>query len=226
MAAKELPRTAPAHAPDRAAAPAAVATAGLGARRQSKGYQRILDAAAAVFYEKGYSAASTQDIAARAGILKGSLYHYIASKEDLLRDVMGDFHEAILESAEAIVATTDDPLTTLRRLVVNHVLFNCAHSVQAGVCYNEFRSLGPGNWERMLAVRDRYEAMVRDVITSGQKAKVIRTDVDAKVATFNILGALNTLHHWFRDGGPLSADDIARQYSDMFVAALGGPRRS
>jgi AcrR family transcriptional regulator len=187
---------------------------------ESKGYQRILVAAAEVFYEKGYAAASTSDIATRAGILKGSLYHYITSKEDLLRDVMGGFHEAILETAEHIVATVGDPLMALRQLVATHVTYNCANRVQAGVCYNEFRSLGPDNWRAMLAVRDRYETIVREVITSGQASGAVRRDLDAKVVCFSILGALNTLHHWYRDGGAFSADDIARQYAEMFVGGL------
>ncbi|TMJ43828.1 MAG: helix-turn-helix transcriptional regulator, partial [Alphaproteobacteria bacterium] len=44
----------------------------------------IVSAAAKVFRTKGYHAATVRDIAEEVGILKGSLYHHFASKEELL----------------------------------------------------------------------------------------------------------------------------------------------
>ena len=72
-------------------------------------------AAAKVFYERGYSAATVQDIADELGILKGSLYHYIKTKEDLLFRVFEQVHkevEAILEEVLAVEGV--DPLERIR----------------------------------------------------------------------------------------------------------------
>ena len=55
-------------------------------------WNEVLEAAAAVFQERGYQAARIEDIAARVGILKGSLYYYIESKEDLLYALTVDGH--------------------------------------------------------------------------------------------------------------------------------------
>src|SRR5947207_409360 len=55
--------------------------------------QEILEAAARVFHEKGYESTSIQDIADEVGILKGSLYYYIRSKEDLLYEIIRDIHD-------------------------------------------------------------------------------------------------------------------------------------
>ena len=191
------------------------------ARSETSGrYQQILDVAAEIFYEKGYAATSIQDIATRAGLLKGSLYHYISSKEDLLLGVMGDFHDAIIEISDEIVAGTPDAGTALRRLIEAHVAYNARHRIRGGVCYNEFRSLSHDNWQRILDIRDRYERTVRGVIVRAQKEGSVRADADARVATFAILGAINSLHHWYREGGPLSPEDVGRQYADTLLDGL------
>ena len=66
--------------------------------------QQILDAAAVVFYEKGYAAASIQDVADAVGILKGSLYYYIDSKEDLLFEILRDAHPRVDAAPERVAA--------------------------------------------------------------------------------------------------------------------------
>ncbi len=58
--------------------------------------QEILDVAARMFYEKGYDATSTRDIAEAAGLLKGSLYYYVETKEDFLFEIIRQSHEGAL----------------------------------------------------------------------------------------------------------------------------------
>jgi len=55
-------------------------------------WAQLIEVATRVFFEKGYDAASLQDIADRLGMLKGSLYYYIQSKEDLLFEVISTVH--------------------------------------------------------------------------------------------------------------------------------------
>src|SRR5690242_21930048 len=62
--------------------------------------QEIVEAAARVFHEKGYESTSIQDIADAVGILKGSLYYYITSKEDLLFEIIRGVHEEALKNLE------------------------------------------------------------------------------------------------------------------------------
>ena len=56
-------------------------------------WQEVLDAAAALFEERGYQATTLQDVASRVQLLAPSLYYYIKTKEDLLFSVMKRAHE-------------------------------------------------------------------------------------------------------------------------------------
>ena len=81
-------------------------------RRKGARPRELLDAALALFVEKGFAGSRAEDIAARAGVSKGTLYLYFASKEDLLRGLIAEgfsFHVAI-EARETADATASGEL--------------------------------------------------------------------------------------------------------------------
>src|SRR4051795_7441902 len=120
-----MAKTAPARAKSSARGPRNNRSAGGGARGRKRRDEEVLDAAARVFARRGYSDASVQDVADELGILKGSLYHYIATKEDLLYWLLEGVHadvELILEE----VSQADDlsPLGRIELYARRQVLYN------------------------------------------------------------------------------------------------------
>src|SRR5580658_9380050 len=87
-------------------------------RRKQERKQEVIDVAARVFHEKGYGSSSIQDIADGVGILKGSLYYYIDSKEDLLYEILRGVHEEALARIETAVAAETGTLAKIRAYVV------------------------------------------------------------------------------------------------------------
>ena len=88
-------------------------------------WSELIQVATEVFYAKGYDAASLQDIADRLGMLKGSLYYYIQSKEDLLFDVIKAVHEEGLANIESLAAGEGNPLERLRDVIIGHIEHEC-----------------------------------------------------------------------------------------------------
>ena len=80
-------------------------------------WDEILQAAAEEFYERGFRGARLQDIAARVGLLTGSLYYYIGSKEDLLFALVQSTHRLGLETSieDADTAASDAPTPQIHR---------------------------------------------------------------------------------------------------------------
>ena len=75
--------------------------------------QQIIDAAARVFREKGYDGATLRDIATEAGLLAGSLYYHIRSKEELLRLIVEQPIRDLHAHLEEIVASEISPAQKL-----------------------------------------------------------------------------------------------------------------
>src|SRR5256714_8911984 len=94
---------------------------GVGEPPRERGEQ-VYAAALRLFREKGYHATSMQDIAAAVGLYKGSLYHYIGGKEDLLIQVFERGMGALLTDVERIAGDTGlSPTAQLRRVIQAHV---------------------------------------------------------------------------------------------------------
>lgn len=190
------------------------------ARAPRRREQEILEAAAQVFHEKGYESTSIQDIADSVGILKGSLYYYISSKEDLLYEIIQSVHEEALQNLERTRAIEGNALQRLRGFAGIHFTFNAENRVKVAVFFQDFRSLGAERRQAIVEERDIYDNFVRDIIRQGQEEGLICPDIDAKLAAISILGMLNWIHHWYRPGGEQSTREIAESFADFVVAGL------
>src|SRR4051812_24235271 len=103
----------------------------------------VLAAAARVFYAHGYADASVQDVAEELGILKGSLYHYISTKEDLLFRLLSGTHEDVSRILDEVRALEGlDPLARLRLYVRRQVQFNLGNLERVAVYYHDLDRLG------------------------------------------------------------------------------------
>ena len=178
----------------------------------------IVEAAAKIFQEKGFAAASLEDIASEVGMWKGSLYHYIDSKEELLLAVVKEPAEHLLTDLR-MVASLDLPATEKLRLVAQahgHVLETTF--VYASVYLQEVagrkRSV---EW----AARDReYVHLITTIIEDGIARGDLSTQLDARTATFALVGALNWVTRWYRPDGALSAGKISEQICTTFLNGL------
>jgi AcrR family transcriptional regulator len=182
----------------------------------------VLQAAVKVFCEKGYSAASVQDVADEVGVLKGSLYHYMDSKEDLLMRVFDEAHAAAIESMAIVMGLDVTPLERLRLYFERHVRWYLDNVESALVFFHEWRFLTD---ERLLEVRARrhaYEAFVGDLIADCRAAGEVRGDADPKHVLFFLLGGVNAVPDWYQPRGGDSAALIASRYGDMVVGVLTG----
>lgn len=185
--------------------------------------QEIIDAAAAIFAKKGYEATSIQDVADAVNILKGSLYYYIKSKEDLLFGVIQDVHEPALDNLARQFDSEGAALDRLRTFVTNHVTYNASHPTKISVFFHDFRSLTGERRETIIRERDLYDHFLRDLIAQGQNEGTICPGIDGNLAAFAILGLMNWMYQWYKPGGQKSADEIAEAFAEMAVRSVACP---
>ena len=186
-------------------------------RRKPARYAEILQAAARIFHERGYSATTVQDVANAVGILKGSMYYYIDTKEDLLAEVVENVHERALEQLEVSKAVEGDVFDRLRAFIEGHAIFNMQNTVEIGVFLQEFRNLNPKRRHEIVAVRDSLEMCVRDLLREGQATGALHPDLDPKLTAMGIFGMLNGTYQWNRSDGQESPETIASQRADVLL---------
>lgn len=173
----------------------------------------VLDAAIEVFYAKGYSAASVQDVADLVGVLKGSLYHYISSKEDLLFRIFEGSHEQAIELMAGISERNLPPKQRLEAYLNEIVHWYLGNVERVSLYFNEWRYLTGENAVAVRKHRKVFADFVREILEEA--GDELRPSVDQRLAAFYILGAINNIPVWYRRTGPYSAARVAQEFASM-----------
>ena len=180
----------------------------------------ILDAATTVFSQKGYSAASLQEIADRVGILKGSLYHYIDSKESLLFRILQHSHEEATEIMQAVDAldlpTEQKFLTYINRLATYYL----SHLERASLYQSEWRYLEGDFDKQVRAQRRTFAGYLRAILDAAVDEKLAPADLDTDLTTKYILSALDSIPSWYRSTPPRQIEDLAAGVTDLAHASV------
>ncbi len=184
---------------------------------ESPALARALDAAVALFSRKGYTATSTREVAALIGMQKASLYYHIDSKEDLLYLVCRATLEQIRHDVETAIQGVDEPLDRLRALIVSHVESLVRDAQPHSITFTEMHALSKDRLAQVVALRDEHEGLVRNTVQEGQRAGVLRDDIDAKYLCLTLFGMINRVTRWYRPSGPLAPNQVGQLLAVIFL---------
>ena len=183
--------------------------------------REVIEAAVQIFWEKGYASASVQDVAEALGMLKGSLYYYIDSKESLLRKIFEDSHQEIVSMTEAAMASDGPAVDRLRWFLTDYAMWTLTHLERAGLYSREWRYASAGLKAALAEQQRYYDTHLRELIVAGQAEGSLDASVDARRASLFIWAAFTGLPDWFRPGR-VAAEAVAADYVGFAMRAAGG----
>jgi TetR/AcrR family transcriptional regulator, cholesterol catabolism regulator len=185
------------------------------ATKQDRRRGQVLDAAAAVFAEKGFHEATTRDIADRLGLLPGSLYYYFDSKEAAFVEVCRRRGEGFNARLAAILAGSGAVAAKVRAGIAQHLRHNRAELVST-IAFSQ-RAL-PGRAAHELRALGRvYERLWERIFRAGVRARELPREFDCRAATVALLALCNGAIHWYEAKPPREIDRIAGQFADYFL---------
>jgi AcrR family transcriptional regulator len=173
-----------------------------------------------MFADRGLRATTVRDIADSAGILSGSLYHHFKSKEQMVEEVLGDFLDWLFERYQQIVDTEPDPLERVKGLfMVSFEAIEHRHA-QVVIYQDEAKRLSALPQFGFVEARNREQRkMWLDVLKQGITDGCFRPDIDVDVVYRFIRDTTWVSVRWYQPGGPLTAEEVGRQY---LAIVLGG----
>lgn len=181
--------------------------------------EQILEAARALFREKGYHATTIRDIADQSGMLSGSLYAHIKTKEDLLFEITDSVAKRFVSELETIVASADSATEKFRRALAAHIAIVADNIDAATVFMHEWRALTAERKALIQAERDRYEALWQAILDEGIASGEFHSE-HVRFSRLVTLSVANWLYQWYDPDGPLSANDVADRLSDVLLRGL------
>jgi AcrR family transcriptional regulator len=178
----------------------------------------IVRAAARLFREKGFAATTVRDIAKAVGMRSGSPFYHFDTKQAILLAVMEEGLAAGLEATEGVLAERLPPREKFHALVRAHleILLDEGHDFIPVLLY-DWRSLTSENRAKIVALKDRYDAVWQQVVRELKRAGLLHTD--SPLARLLVLGAINFMATWYRRDGTLGLDALADQTVDFFLGA-------
>jgi AcrR family transcriptional regulator len=191
-------------------------------RKSEQTRERLLDAAARVFRDKGYAGARLSDIADAAEMHTPGVYYYFPSKEDLVEEVLRvgvARAAAFVEGRVAAVPEGASALDRLRAAIEGHVLMVLEIGDYTSANIRIFGQLPDDIRRRHLAQQRAYGDLWRSLLEGARAAGEIRPDLDLSVVRMLILGALNWTVEWYRPGA-VTAAEVARHATTMICEGI------
>ncbi|MGD9985877.1 TetR/AcrR family transcriptional regulator [Pseudonocardia sp.] len=183
-------------------------------------WSEILVAAGAEFRERGFETATLESIGARVGILKGSIYNYVASKEELLLAVVEQPAKQLLAELDRLNQDTGSSASVrLRELIRTQVRIFSDCYPAAFVYLQHIGRMGGERFDEFRAMDARYMAAVEELVGEGVRTGEFSLAGDARTTARAIVGMLDWMQHWFSPRGERADRELADQ---LFAMALGG----
>jgi AcrR family transcriptional regulator len=183
----------------------------------------LLELAATMFAERGLRATTVRDIADSAGILSGSLYHHFSSKEEMVDELLRGFLDWLFDRYQQIVATEPNPLERLKGLFMASFEAIADRHAQVVIYQDEAKRLT--DQPRFSYVEERNKEQRKmwvDVLNQGIEEGYFRPDIDVDLIYRFIRDTTWVSVRWYQPGGPLTAEEVGRQY---LAIVLGGITR-
>lgn len=195
-----------------------------GSQLSQERWQQILEVATRLFAQQGFAGTSMQIVSDEVGLLKGSLYYYVKSKEELLFEVLRDLHQGGVQIVEDVTFGSPDPLGELKTYLKRLTIYAGQHRARLSIFLRDFHFVPAEQQKMIIAERDMYEMAAFRLVEEGKAKGLIDASISSKVAAFSSLGATSVTHEWYRPEGPVALEDIGEQVASMIVAGLNNSK--
>ena len=180
--------------------------------------EAVLRMAAQVFNEKGYLASTLTEVAERLNVTKPTLYYYVKSKDEILYECV---RIGLTMLQDAITEVGASGGTAWDKLVAAMHKYTEIVTMDFGMCVIRLgeNPLPPDSQRKLRRIKASIDREFRELIRLGIEEGSI-APCDPKIAAFTVGGALSWIGRWYRPGGPLKPDDIARQCISLLANGL------
>jgi AcrR family transcriptional regulator len=174
-----------------------------------------------LFGERTYPVVGMRDIGEAVGLLPGSLYVHISSKEDLLLRIVERGITDYLDVIEPIAAAVEEKASVrLRGMIVAHLCVLAAGKEQTRVAFEQWVYLGADKHAQVVELRTRYENTFTKVVADGVASGEFREPRSRKVAVLATIGMLTAATNWYNPDGALSPEEVGEALADHVLEGL------
>jgi TetR/AcrR family transcriptional regulator, cholesterol catabolism regulator len=156
----------------------------------------IINVAAKLFKEKGYSAVTMRDIALAMDIKAASLYNHIKSKQEILILIIIEIAEEFTNKMNQIVNSDQTSIQKLKKIIELHIEITIRNPEALACLNNDWMHLEDSDLNYFIKMREDYEQNFRKIVKLGIANQEIK-NLNPEVIIFSMLSTLRTLYLWY-----------------------------
>lgn len=186
----------------------------------------IIEAAEKIFSQKGFFQAKVEEIAAEAGVGKGTVYEYFSSKEEVFKEML--MH--VIKDIDLSMNKSGHPhsaLERIREIVEKHLSFMLKHRNMAIVLMQEHLTMSDDLLDTMKTNRDNKLKTLERIVVEGMERGEFRKDINPMITAHLIFGATISLSgDIVEEGEVMSIQDLTDRVIDtMLYGIISGNNR-
>lgn len=180
----------------------------------------IRSAALTLFSERTFPVIGMRDIGDAVGLLPGSLYAHISSKEDLLADIVTEGITNYLVELRPFLESEDPAPERMRGAIRAHVKVLSKTLEQTRVAFHQWQFLGGESREKVIELRKQYEDVFLKIYRAGVAEGTFRKAPSERIAVLAVIGMLTSASEWYSPEGRLGADEFGDAIAQAAVDGL------
>jgi TetR/AcrR family transcriptional regulator, cholesterol catabolism regulator len=182
--------------------------------------ERILEEAVALFYERGFTGTTLDDIAAELGVTKPFIYTHFRSKTDLLAAICQPTIEMSLAAVAEAAAGPGTPTQRLRRAIEDFTRVVLRRQANIAVFFREEKHVSPEALSEINSLRRRFDRVLSNLLAEGVAAGEFEIR-DVNLAALAIGGMISWAYTWHRSEGRLTLNDMAAHMAELALQMAG-----
>lgn len=183
--------------------------------------ERIIEEAVKLFYARGFTGTTLDDIAAELGVTKPFIYTHFRSKVELLGALCAPTIELSLRAVENASRLAGSPPERLHRAIVDFTRVVLSRQANIAIYFREEKHLAPEALAEINALRKKFDRGLSRLLTEGVEAGAFHV-ADVHLAALAIGGMISWAYTWHRAGGRLSLDEVCARMADLTLQMVGG----
>jgi len=183
--------------------------------------EKITEQSIQLFERKGFSETSIQDIVDSLGVTKGTFYYYFSSKEELLMDIHLGYIDDMLKYQKEILEDSTKSCRNKLLEIVHMLISNIkTRGSSAKIFFREMRNLNDERLAQIVPKRDLFRFNVENLIKEGIEKGEFRSNLNASIVTFGILGMANWSYQWFNPNRSVTDREVAEIFVEMILKGI------
>ena len=182
--------------------------------------ERILEEAVALFYARGFTGTTLDDIAAELGVTKPFIYTHFRSKNELLAAVCLPTIQKSFAAIESAVNADGGPTEKLRLAIDNFTRVVVERQANIAIFFREEKNLAPEALAEIIQEQKKFDRLLSQLLAEGVAAGEFDIP-DISLAALAIGGMISWSYTWHRPNGRLSTDELCSRMADLALRLAG-----